>query len=517
MFQLLVAGRLRQQQQQLQCVECQQRWQHQQQQCQQYEWCPPDLLKPWCNCGSAGQGGGRGGGSLSARTKQQSLLRLVVMTAGLSGGQQEFLFMFIDENWGDNPDQYVPGPMDNVINPNKLHESFIKCKKFVNWKNSVQRYGLSELTNINNIIESMTNGTYQLGEPYEFILNERGHNRYIKALSIMDRVIQRSFNDNVLTPAIQPYLIYDNGASQKGKGIAFSRERFKKHLREAYFEYNGDAYIMFIDFSKYFDNILHEELLKQFQPLMTPEEYEFLCITFHSFDVDISYLSEEEIHNFKDIMFNMLEYCQVDKQLLTGQVMYPKSVGIGNQTSQASGIFYPHKMDNYCKIVKGIKYYGRYMDDTYIIMKTKEELRALLSEIEQICNELGIHINPKKTRIQPIKSELSYLKINYRIFDSGRIFQIVPNHIFAREKHNIDKFHALYITGRMPITDAIQCFLSWEGSYAKFDSRNKVYAMECYFKDKFGIMRSEDLHEILHYLIKWETEEANNPAKLKMF
>lgn len=74
------------------------------------------------------------------------------------------------------------------------------------------------------------------------------------------------------------------------------------------------------------------------------------------------------------------------------------------------------------------------MDDTYIIMRTKEELRALLAEIEQICVRLGIHINPKKTRIQPITTEVTYLKINYRIFPTGRILQIVPNHIFAREK-----------------------------------------------------------------------------------
>lgn len=422
--------------------------------------------------------------------------------------------MLIDENWGEDPDKYKPGPMDKVINPNSLHQSYLNCKKGVDWKASVQRYGLSELSNIVNIISRVESDTYNLGSPYEFILNERGHNRYIKALAIMDRVLLRSFNDNVLNPAVTPYLIYDNGASQKGKGISFSRERFKHHLRKAYMEFGREGYIMIVDFSKYFDNILHELMLAQFKPLMTEEEYNLLCITFHSFDIDISYLSDEEVANFKDSLFNMLEYCQVDKKLLTGEKMYPKSVGIGNQTSQASGIFYPHEIDNYCKIVKGIHYYGRYMDDTYIIMKTKEELLALLGEIKTMCAKLGIHINTKKTRIQPITSEISYLKINYRILASGRILEIVPNHIFAREKHNINKFHTLYMNNRMSIIDVLQCFLSWKGSYMKFDSKRKVFAMECYFKDKFGIMRTEDLSEILHYLIKWQHEEENDPRKL---
>ena len=423
--------------------------------------------------------------------------------------------MFVDEYWGDNPDQYIPGELDNIINPNNLHEAYLNCKKLVSWKGSVQRYGLSELSNINRIINSMQNDSYDLKPPYEFIISERGHNRYIKALSILDRVVQRSFNDNVLTPAVLPKLIYDNGASQKGKGIAFSRNRLKYHLQSAYREYGPSAYIMIIDFSKYFDNILHDIMLAQFQPLMNPQEFDFLCKTFHSFDIDISYLSDEEALEFKDSLFNMLEYCQIDKKLLTGERMAEKSVGIGNQTSQASGIFYPHDIDNYCKIVKGIHYYGRYMDDTYIIMRTKEELRSLFYEIEEICSRLGIHINLKKTRIMPITAEISYLKINYKILETSRVLEIVPNHIFRREKNNIDKFYHLYKAGKMSIIDVIQNFLSWRGSYIKFDSRNKVYDIECYFKDLFGIMRCEDLHEILHYLIKWEREEETDKRKLR--
>lgn len=42
-----------------------------------------------------------------------------------------------------------------------------------------------------------------------------------------------------------------------------------------------------------------------------------------------------------------------------------KSVGIGSQISQISGVYYPTRIDNYCKIVKGMKYYGRYMDKLF--------------------------------------------------------------------------------------------------------------------------------------------------------
>lgn len=428
--------------------------------------------------------------------------------------------MIIDENWNYADYVYTPGKYDSINNPNKLHESFIGCKHNVGWKASVQRYELSELSNIVRIIDSMEDETYEMADPYEFEINERGHKRHIKALTILDRVIQRSFNDNVLTPAVVPHLIYDNGASQKGKGVSFSRNRFKYHLQSAYYEFGYNGWILFIDFSKYFDNILHDRMLEQFKPFMTEAEYAFLENTFHSFDVDVTgYLSDEEFMTYKDDLFNMLEYANnVDKSLLTGEKMMEKSVGIGNQTSQASGIYYAHSIDNYCKIVKGIKYYGRYMDDTYIIARTKEELYQILHEIEAICEPLGIHINMKKTRIQPLYTDMSYLKITYKILKTGRILEIVPKKIFKRELNMLKKFKRLYEAGKMPIVDIIQCFLSWEGSYKKFDSKFDVHNMNKIFRMMFNIpFENEDLHEVLHYLLKWEKEKTTNKRLLNEY
>lgn len=411
-----------------------------------------------------------------------------------------------NENWGTDPYEYKEGKMESVVNPNILYKSFKKCKNGVGWKGSVQRYRLDQLSEISKVYYSINDGTYKLSEPYEFIYNERGHMRYIKALTIADRVVQRAFNDNVINKAIINKLIYDNGASQKGKGISFSRNRFKYHLQSAYREFGSDGYILFIDFSKYFDNILHSEILNQLKGLISNDEFEFLKEVFHTFDIDVSYLSDEEYLNCRDDLFSLLEYCQIDKKLLTGEKIMEKSVGIGNQTSQATGIYYPHEIDNYCKIVLSIKYYGRYMDDTYIIAKEKDYLYDVLKNIEKICVKLGIHINEKKTRIQPLNTTLPYLKINYRILETGRIMEFVPNTIFQREKRRIDSFYKLYLNGKMKMSDILQCYLSWYGTYKKFDSKRKLKAIDIYFKQKMGLIFYDDnLHEILKYLNKWQS------------
>ena len=65
---------------------------------------------------------------------------------------------------------------------------------------------------------------------------------------------------------MRKYLIYDNSASIKGKGIDFARKRLLVHLRKYYHQHgSNDGYILLIDFSKYYDNIQHEKLIEQFE------------------------------------------------------------------------------------------------------------------------------------------------------------------------------------------------------------------------------------------------------------
>lgn len=73
--------------------------------------------------------------------------------------------------------------------------------------------------------------------------------------------------------------------------------------------------------------------------------------------------SMHEYASCLDEVFNKLEYRKIPKSKLTGEKFMEKSVNMGDQLSQAIGIYYPHRIDNYVKYVRGIKFYGRYSDD----------------------------------------------------------------------------------------------------------------------------------------------------------
>lgn len=327
--------------------------------------------------------------------------------------------------------------------------------------------------------------TYKQGQPHEFTLCERGKRRHIKAISVGSRVVQRSVCDNLLLPKLRPYLIYDNGASLKGKGVDFTRKRLIAHLEKYYRKYGtNEGYILLIDFSKYFDNIQHGIFLKDIKPYLDETAYAFIESLIDSFKVDVSYMTEEEYKNCLDAIFNSLDYENIDKRLLTGEKFMAKSMGIGSQISQIAGVYYPHRIDNYIKIVQGVKYYGRYADDSYIISPSKEFLTQLLVKIKEIARQLGITVNEKKTCILQLNC-FHFLKQFYSLLPSGKVRVTSTNETFRRERRKLLKFRKKYLEGKMPFKDIEESFKSWLGGVEKYGNHYRIEKIKKYFNELF--------------------------------
>lgn len=81
------------------------------------------------------------------------------------------------------------------------------------------------------------------------------------------------------------------------------------------------------------------------------------------------------------------------------------------------------RIDNFVKIVRSVKFYGRYMDDSYAIHESKEFLEELLTDIIGIAQELGITVNTRKTRICKLSDYWRFLQIQYSLTETGRVIQ----------------------------------------------------------------------------------------------
>ena len=324
-----------------------------------------------------------------------------------------------------------------IFDGNSLYDAFVRAKQGSDWKPQVQQFEMTYLLGLSKMQGELESMTYEFLPSQEFVLNERGKTRYISGEQIPDRIVKHALCDECLSPNIRKYLIYDNGARLKGKVIDFTRKRLLVHLRKYYQQHqSNEGYVLLIDFSKYYDNIRHDKLMELFEKYIDDEHALWLLRkTIERSKVDVSYMTDEEYAVCLDTLFNSLEHSQIDRSLLTGEKFMAKHLNIGDQVAQVAGIAYPIPIDNYIKIVKGVKFYGRYMDDSYVIHESKEYLEALLQDIIRIANSIGITVNTRKTRICKLSEYWRFLQVQYSLTDTGRVIQkINPKRLTAMRR-----------------------------------------------------------------------------------
>ena len=155
-----------------------------------------------------------------------------------------------------------------VCDANNLYNAYKASIKGSKWKETTQKFTMNFLRYIFSIQDDLINRTLQNGPTQEFSQNERGRIRPITSIPIRDRIVRHVLCDEVLLPEVRKHVIYDNCASLKDRGINKQRFRFEVHLQKYYKKYGNDGWILFGDFSKFYDNIIHEiakrELLKLF-------------------------------------------------------------------------------------------------------------------------------------------------------------------------------------------------------------------------------------------------------------
>ncbi len=362
------------------------------------------------------------------------------------------------------------GCQRELFDGNLLYESFLRAKQGSDWKPQVQRFEMEYLIGLVDLQKELESGDYKFQPSVEFTLRERGKERRITGEQIRDRISKHALCDEILTPAVRKYLIYDNGASVKGRGIGFTRKRLLVHLRKYYQRHrSNEGYILLVDFSKYYDNIRHDRLMEQFRKYIADERaLGFLQRIIDRSKVDVSYMSDEEYAVCMDVVFNSLEYQMVDKSLLTGKKYMHKRLNIGDQVAQVAGIVYPIPIDNYVKIVKGVKFYGRYMDDSYAIHESKEFLEELLQGIIAVAKDLGIAVNTRKTRICKLSSMWRFLQIQYSLAETGRVIQKINPKRLTAMRRKMKK-----LVRKLPEKDFDNLFKSWFQNHYRIMSKHQ--------------------------------------------
>ena len=356
----------------------------------------------------------------------------------------------------------------------------MKAEKVSQWKYRTQRHRINLLREVRHMQKELQEQTYTQSIGTEFKLCEQGHLRLIKSLNIRDTAMQHSLVNNCLQPALLRHMIHDNGASLKGKGISFTRRRFEQHLRWHYQRYGREGYVLKIDFRKYFDNIDHDVIRQAFaKHVKDPLALWTLDKVLKANEVDVSYAPD----GFSGRPFSSLEHENVDKDLLTGETMLRRSMGIGSVVSQIAGIYLPTPIDTWCKTVRGVHCYDAYMDDRIIIHPSKEFLQNLLDEIKVIAKDIGVFVHAKKTQIIKLSHGFTFLKTKYLLTETGKIIRRIPRDVVVRERRKLKKLARFMWAGEMSLTAFTEQYKSWRGDKRKYNAYRTLRNMDNLFKE----------------------------------
>lgn len=267
----------------------------------------------------------------------------------------------------------------------------------------------------------IVSGTYQVGRSIAFIV-DKPVKREIFAAGFRDRVVHHLLF-NYTNPILEAQFIEDSYSCRIGKGTHYGIHRLIHFIQEATANYTKDAYVLKLDIRGYFMSIHRGKLMQKLKDMVT--EQAFAAHQFRSTkgrpdtDIDyktLSYLLEQVVfHNpttdcivksnksdWKDLPPSKSLFCSAPDCGLP----------IGNLTSQLFSNVYLHRFDNYMKHTLCLKYYGRYVDDFFVVHSSEKFLKALIHHIRHILWENEhLKLHPQKIYLQHVSKGVKFLGV----------------------------------------------------------------------------------------------------------
>lgn len=249
--------------------------------------------------------------------------------------------------------------------------------------------------------EELLTGIYK-PKPYKLFTVFEPKRREILAPAFRDRVVQQA-----LVAEIEPYFdktfIEDSYACRKNKGTHYGLKRAKKYLQAIASLNSGKngekfVYALQCDIKSYFSSISWDILLELIKKTINCKD---------TFELIKKFIVIQRVQdNQNNLSYPPNKIVSITKR---------HGIPIGNLTSQLFANIYLNQLDHFVKEQLRMRWYGRYMDDFYIIHPSKGKLRETKETIRQFLNDnLKLTLHPNKSVIKNLKDGLPF--VGYRIF-----------------------------------------------------------------------------------------------------
>lgn len=304
-----------------------------------------------------------------------------------------------------------------------LYKAYKKAKAGKKFNSSCARFQAMSLEGVHLLKEQLENRTYRMAQYNEFKIYEPKE-RVIKSCSFKDKVVQHCLSDEILHPRLVNEFIECNYAGQVGKGTLFGMDKLKEHMLAHYKENSCDGWILKCDITKFFYQIDHETLKD--------------IVDYHFGDEYTIWLN----HLFIDSTDGL-------------------GLPLGNQVAQIYALLMLNGLDHMITGELGIKYYGRYMDDFYLIHPSKEYLKWCLQAINKMVESLGLSLNGK-TQLIPFRKGIRFLGFHHYITNDGKYIRKITSENKRKIRKRLRRWVKAVKSGKMAEKKFYEKYNAWK-------------------------------------------------------
>ena len=341
-----------------------------------------------------------------------------------------------------------------------------------------QRFETAEVENLVELTDELYDKTYKPSRGIAHVIRNPVI-REIFAAKFRDRVVHHWVYDKIYD-WWDRHFIFDAYSCRKGKGILKGIKRLDMMVRRASKNYTEEVFIVKMDIKAYFVNIdrkiLYKRVMwgvdKQYEDRKDSKEYEIL-----------KYVIREII--FDDPVKGAIRkgWPEAWRKLPKSKslIYQTKGVGIviGNLTSQLFSNILLDELDRYIKFTLGYKYYGRYVDDFFIVLNAKQldQFKRDKKAIEEEVKRLGLTLHPNKFSIQKMERGAQFI--------GGVIY---PRHTQPSERMK-KKFRLAmkeYVNGKKSV-DSIISYMGHVKHFSHVKFNEEIYGIAGWeYREKMG-------------------------------
>jgi retron-type reverse transcriptase len=279
---------------------------------------------------------------------------------------------------------------EKTFTKESLFEAYLIASKGKHKKKQCFEFEKNLASNIDELYESIHNGSYKPKEYFKFEVYEP-KKRTIYAPAFKDIVVQHAIYKTIY-PIFDKTFIDQSYACRVGYGAHKAADYAQESLRKSF----DGSYTIKLDIRKFFYRIDRNILRK---------------------------LIEKKIKDkrFVDIMMIFCDYSDLN------------GIPIGNLLSQIYALIFLNPLDHFIKRELKIKHYCRYVDDFVLFNLTLDQCKYCLCKIKNFLNE---KLNLQLSRYTIARTTKGMNFVGYRTWRSKRFIRKRSLYIFRKALKN---------------------------------------------------------------------------------